>query len=281
VDLGKALAASGARRPLELERVAGYARDVEIPLDRPRAHMLPVRLHDGAEVDRLAARRLAAELLLELARGRAERVLALLIFTLGDRPRMLVPADPEGTAGVHEQDLDLAPARAPEQEQAGAACGGHAPSYLSAPSRLNARLGLSSASRSARRACSTSASPSRTTRRSLESTTAPYSHGARGVTIRAVAQQTAEKVLYEVAEGIATITLNDPETRNALSPELLGGLSASFERAREDGEVRCIVLRSSHEKTFSSGANLSGFAADAALVHKHFATEGFVGLFKL
>ena len=96
-----------------------------------------------------------------------------------------------------------------------------------------------------------------------------------------MAQQTAEKVLYEVAEGIATITLNDPETRNALSPELLGGLSASFERAREDGEVRCIVLRSSHEKTFSSGANLSGFAADAALVHKHFATEGFVGLFKL
>ncbi len=34
-----------------------------------------------------------------------------------------------------------------------------------------------------------------------------------------------DKVLYAVDEaGIATITLNDPDTRNALSPELLGGL---------------------------------------------------------
>ena len=45
--------------------------------------------------------------------------------------------------------------------------------------------------------------------------------------------------------------------------------------------VRCVVLRSSHEKTFSSGANLGGFAADVPLVHKHFASERFVDLFKL
>jgi len=122
--------------------------------------------------------------------------------------------------------------------------------------------------------------PSRA-RGSLSRRAAAHCDGAGGVTIRAVAQETAEKVLYEVAEGIATITLNDPDTRNALSPELLGGLIASFESAREDGEVRCIVLRSSHEKTFSSGANLGGFSADAPLVHKHFATEDFVGLFKL
>ena len=91
-----------------------------------------------------------------------------------------------------------------------------------------------------------------------------------------------EKVLYSVDElGVATITLNDPDTRNALSPELLGGLIESFERAREEDEVRCIVLRSSHERTFSSGANLGGFAAEMALVHKHFGGERFVGLFKL
>ncbi|HYM54665.1 MAG TPA: enoyl-CoA hydratase-related protein [Solirubrobacteraceae bacterium] len=91
----------------------------------------------------------------------------------------------------------------------------------------------------------------------------------------------SEKVIYDVAEGVATITLNDPETRNALSPELLGGLIAAFERAREEDEVRCVVLASSHERTFSSGANLGGFGADAALVHKHFGSERFVGLFKL
>lgn len=91
-----------------------------------------------------------------------------------------------------------------------------------------------------------------------------------------------DKVLYGVDEGgVAAITLNDPDTRNALSPELLAGLTESFERARDADEVRCVVLASSHERTFSSGANLGGFAADEALVHKHFGTERFVSLFKL
>jgi enoyl-CoA hydratase len=91
-----------------------------------------------------------------------------------------------------------------------------------------------------------------------------------------------DKVLYELDEsGVARIVLNDPETRNALSPELLGGLIEAFTRARHEEQVRCVVLASSHAKTFSSGANLGGFAADEALVHKHFASERFVGLFKL
>ena len=91
-----------------------------------------------------------------------------------------------------------------------------------------------------------------------------------------------QTVRYEVGEpGIATITLNDPDTRNALSPDLLAGLIASFERARDSEDVRCVVLASSHAKTFSSGANLGGFAGEVPLVHKHFGSERFVGLFKL
>ena len=81
--------------------------------------------------------------------------------------------------------------------------------------------------------------------------------------------------------GVASITLNDPDTRNALSVELLEGLTTALERARGDQDARCIVLRSSHERTFSSGANLGGFAAEAPLVHKHFGSERFVGVFKL
>lgn len=92
----------------------------------------------------------------------------------------------------------------------------------------------------------------------------------------------SEKVLYRVAEnGVATITLNDPDTRNALSPELLAGLIAAFERARDDEEARCVVLASSHERTFSSGASLGGFAGETSLVEKHFASERFVELFRL
>ena len=88
-------------------------------------------------------------------------------------------------------------------------------------------------------------------------------------------------VLYALVDGVATITLNEPATRNALSAELLGGLIAAFERARDDADVRCVVLASSHEKVFSSGANLGGFAGDVPLVYKHFGSEQFVGLFKL
>jgi enoyl-CoA hydratase len=91
-----------------------------------------------------------------------------------------------------------------------------------------------------------------------------------------------EKVLYaHDGAGVATLTLNDPDARNALSPELLDGLIAGLERAREDEQVRCVVLASSHERTFSSGANLGGLAADAPLVHRHFGSERFVSLFKL
>jgi enoyl-CoA hydratase len=96
-----------------------------------------------------------------------------------------------------------------------------------------------------------------------------------------VATSSSDPVLYDLADGVATITLNEPDTRNALSPELLSGLIAAFERAEADDEARCVVLCSSHERTFSSGANLGGFAADAALVHKHFASERFVSLFRL
>ena len=88
-------------------------------------------------------------------------------------------------------------------------------------------------------------------------------------------------VLYAVADGVATITLNEPSTRNALSAQVLEGLIAAFERAREDDAVRVVVLASSHDTVFSSGANLGGFAADVGLVHKHFGSERFVSLFKL
>jgi enoyl-CoA hydratase/carnithine racemase len=89
-------------------------------------------------------------------------------------------------------------------------------------------------------------------------------------------------LLYDVSEkGVATISLNQPDTRNALSDELLGELIAALEAARDDEAVRCVVLRSTHEKVFSAGANLAGFGAEVPLVHKHFATERFPRLFRL
>jgi 3-hydroxypropionyl-coenzyme A dehydratase len=91
-----------------------------------------------------------------------------------------------------------------------------------------------------------------------------------------------EKIGYEVGDnGVATITLDDPETRNALSEELLDELIDAFRAAKGDDAVRVVALTSSHEKVFSSGANLGGFGADAPTVHKHFASDRFLTLFKL
>jgi enoyl-CoA hydratase/carnithine racemase len=86
---------------------------------------------------------------------------------------------------------------------------------------------------------------------------------------------------YDVFEAIATIALDQPDTRNALSDDLLRELIEAFEAARDDREVRCVVLTSTHETVFSSGANLAGFATEAPLVHKHFGTDRFPRLFRL
>jgi enoyl-CoA hydratase len=91
-----------------------------------------------------------------------------------------------------------------------------------------------------------------------------------------------EKIRYEVASnGVVTITLDDPETRNALSTELLEELIDAFSAVKADDAARVVVLTSSHDKVFSSGANLAGFGADAPAVHKHFASDRFLTLFKL
>jgi enoyl-CoA hydratase len=90
-----------------------------------------------------------------------------------------------------------------------------------------------------------------------------------------------ETVRYEAAEGIATISLDQPDSRNALSDPLLDDLLAAFEEARGDADVRCVVLTSTHATTFSAGGNLSGFAADVPLVHKHlYGIEKFPRLFR-
>ena len=76
---------------------------------------------------------------------------------------------------------------------------------------------------------------------------------------------------YEVAGAVATIALDAPDTRNALSDALLEELLAALEAARDDGAVRCVVLASTHPTTFSSGGDLAHFAdADTTLFPRAF-----------
>ncbi|MBV9193287.1 MAG: enoyl-CoA hydratase/isomerase family protein [Solirubrobacterales bacterium] len=87
---------------------------------------------------------------------------------------------------------------------------------------------------------------------------------------------------YEVSPaGVATIALDQPETRNALSDELLDELIAALGQAKQDPDTRVVVITSTHDRVFSAGADLSGFAAATPPVHKHFGTERFPRLFRL
>ncbi|MFZ0089077.1 MAG: enoyl-CoA hydratase-related protein [Solirubrobacteraceae bacterium] len=91
-----------------------------------------------------------------------------------------------------------------------------------------------------------------------------------------------ERITYGVTDtGVATIALDEPGTRNALSDDLLTEVIAALQAARDDTAVKCVVITSTHPSVFSSGGNLGGFAADVSLVHKHFATGRFPRVFEL
>ncbi len=89
-------------------------------------------------------------------------------------------------------------------------------------------------------------------------------------------------VRYDVDDHrVATITLDSPETRNALSDEVLDQLIEAFESARADDEVRVVVLTSSHDRVFSAGGDLKAFAGDASTIDKYAGLDRFPRLYSL
>lgn len=66
----------------------------------------------------------------------------------------------------------------------------------------------------------------------------------------------AETVLFETRDGVAHVTMNRPEKRNALNEEIVTGLKAALRRANADESARCIVLRGAGAD-FCAGADLS------------------------
>jgi enoyl-CoA hydratase/carnithine racemase len=90
-----------------------------------------------------------------------------------------------------------------------------------------------------------------------------------------------EQLLYEVSDGVATLTLNRPEQRNALSPQLLGELVDALRGARDDQRVKAVVLTGAGGKVFCAGADLGGFAAEVPLLEKHLANDLFLEYFRL
>ena len=76
-------------------------------------------------------------------------------------------------------------------------------------------------------------------------------------------------IRYELADGIAKITIDRPEVRNAFRPETLVEISGALERAREDTSVGVVVLTGEGPLAFCSGGDQrvrgdSGYLGDDA-----------------
>lgn len=63
-----------------------------------------------------------------------------------------------------------------------------------------------------------------------------------------------DAVLYDVADQIATITLNRPDNRNSMTPDILAGLGQAVADVRGDSKIRCVIV-TGRGKSFCAGAD--------------------------
>lgn len=64
-------------------------------------------------------------------------------------------------------------------------------------------------------------------------------------------------LLVSQEEGICTLTINRPEKRNALTPEIYSRIGEALRSTSEDGQTRVVVLRGAGEQAFSAGYEIS------------------------
>lgn len=75
-------------------------------------------------------------------------------------------------------------------------------------------------------------------------------------------------ILYRIEDGIAWVTLNEPEKSNRLSYQAMVQLAQRVEEAGEDRQVKVIVVTGSGDKAFCAGANLDEFEQPSILAGK-------------
>lgn len=92
----------------------------------------------------------------------------------------------------------------------------------------------------------------------------------------------SEILLYESAWGIARLTLNRPEQRNALSSELVSALIEALQKLAGDDSVRVIELSAAGEKAFCAGGDLSGsgLGGDGGFLTAHYGRGRFADLLR-
>jgi len=86
-----------------------------------------------------------------------------------------------------------------------------------------------------------------------------------------------KKILYEVHDNIAKVTLNEPEKMNRLSYEIMTEIIQALNIANMDKGVRVIIITGAGDKAFCAGASLGEFDTDSAAGAKRF-TDNYAQL---
>jgi len=74
------------------------------------------------------------------------------------------------------------------------------------------------------------------------------------------------KIAFDLADGIATVTLHNPGKLNAVNAAMWRGLSAALRRVADTPEVRCVILRGAGEEAFAAGGDIEEFLTVRATV---------------
>ncbi|MEN8042059.1 MAG: enoyl-CoA hydratase/isomerase family protein, partial [Actinomycetota bacterium] len=86
-------------------------------------------------------------------------------------------------------------------------------------------------------------------------------------------------IRYDVNDGVATVTIDDPDRRNPLSTAVMAELTDAVRRTAADEDVRVVVLTGAGDVAFSAGGDLAGGFVDSPLPD-HQARGALVDLFK-
>lgn len=80
---------------------------------------------------------------------------------------------------------------------------------------------------------------------------------------------TNDELRYEVSEGIATITINRPDSRNALNSAVRNGIRDSVDSFTNDDKARVLIITAVGETAFSAGADLKEMAEQQLTIPPH------------
>ena len=83
-----------------------------------------------------------------------------------------------------------------------------------------------------------------------------------------------ENILFESADGIATVTINRPKVLNALNAQTLEELRRTILALRRDDQVRCVILTGAGEKAFIAGADINELSVQTPVSGRQHALSG-------